>query len=208
VRAARAGAQRRQPARGCPKGERSEATVDSEQKVAVLSSHVITLHFSSVPGVEAPGTKPAHRHRVRCSGADGVQEQGEAATGLTWNTGYPYDNEKPCRKQVTTGLPMTSAPSEDDVAEPITSKVHRPFSISSARRQTKRRDEVSGSLSSRIVAFEPSEARQTAVRLPVAVSEANQTWGTADGLDPRSSKGSVPANNNQCLETHAPSPRS
>lgn len=108
-KAARAGAQRRQPAPRsvcCPQGERSEATVDSEQKVAVKLSHEIFCYSREVPSVSVFGTTLVCRYHVRHTDPGGVLDRGEAARGWAWNTGYPSENEEQSR-MVETGLTTT-----------------------------------------------------------------------------------------------------
>lgn len=139
----------------------------------MLSSHEIEHSLRHASGVKASGAKSAHPYRVRCVEADGVQEHGEASSGLTWNTGDPSleGETTSSRAQVATGLPTTKGRGAGDGAA-VTKTKHRHHPISSARRQTKRLDEESGSLSSRIV--------------------AQESWRTGDGLEPVSSKGGCP----------------
>jgi hypothetical protein len=139
----------------------------------MLSSHEIRQHLRHASGFKAFGAKAAHRHRVRSAEADGVQEHGEASPGLTWNTGDPslLGETTSSRAQVDTGLPTTKGRSAGDGAA-VRKAEHRPHPIPTARRQTKRMDEESGSLSSRIV--------------------AQESWRTGDGLEPVSSKGGCP----------------
>jgi hypothetical protein len=118
------------------------------------------------------GAKPAHRNGVRGAGADGVQEQGEAAQGLTWNTGYPSRaGKRRIRNKVATGVTTTWAQGADDGTRAqricIVIALYPTQGL-----QTKCGEEPSGSLSGFIVTIE--------------------SWRTGDGPEPGSSEGSRP----------------
>jgi hypothetical protein len=103
------------------------------------------------------GTKPTRRHGVRRGGFGGVVEQGRVLTGRPWNTGEPSLNQGP-QPEPGWHRPTTSRIEEAGDGLPSEQSPHRHPCIATARSQTKRHAEESGSLSAPIV---PIERRRT-----------------------------------------------
>jgi hypothetical protein len=120
--------------RRLPEGRAQRGNRRQREVLAVKSSPE-TIHSSDfVSGVDAPGTMLACHQCVRHVRFGGVQAQGKASTGLTWNTG---------------------GPSFEGWQDDDRSRVERSSGpIPAARRQTKLCDEGSGRLNAPIVAFE------------------------------------------------------
>lgn len=152
----------------------------------MLSSHEIKHNTSKGLGVEVPRSISACRQSVRHKDAGGVQEQGEAAMGLAWNTGYPSDRRD---KAGHRSPPAYQRPSNAQrlVAVCCAKKSNQPSLYPLQGLQAEQVAEVSGSLSSAIVAIEK--------------------WGTSDGADPPSSQGLRPKRYNPCHEPRAASLR-
>ena len=152
----------------------------------MLSSHERKQHSSRDLGVRDPRSKAACRQSVRHADAGGVQEQGEAASGLAWNTGDPSvtrchagHRSPPAYQRPGGPLPLSTA---DRVKNSAQTSLYPRQGF-----RTKSWGEDSGSLSSFIVALE--------------------RWGTSDGADPWSSEGMRPADHNQCHRPRATSLR-